>query len=154
MDKMTRRYASALLEYARENNLLEEIYRQALPLAAERPDREVIPISQELSAFLRFILESDVQPIMRSFVELAREELGILDVEIISAVPLTPLQIARVEEKLILMSGKQVDIATTIDPDIIGGLRIIAGQTVIDNSVKSQLYRMKERLYEGVYFAQ
>lgn len=152
MARLTKRYAAALLDFAKSEGKLEEIYRQALPIVKHSEDVEYEPIGKELAIFLKHVLENDVEPVMRSFVELARQELGILDVEIIAPVKPLPEQLARIEERLIRLSNKRVDMEVTIDPELIGGLRIIAGDVVIDNTIKVSLNDIKEKMYEGVYF--
>lgn len=76
-----------------------------------------------------------------------------LPVEVISAVPLSPAQMAAVERKLTLMFRKQLELVFTIDTAILGGLRVIAADTVLDDSIKRKLMDMKKTVYEGVFSA-
>ena len=154
MARLTNRQAAALFEYARKRGILEEMYQQALPLAAGSIPDDDSPISDELASFLDGVMENEIEPIMKNFVERAREELGILEVEVISAVELHDYQLARLEERLIRLSGKRVNFKLTIDTSIIGGLRILAGDVVIDNSIKTQINELKSQVYKGVYFEQ
>ena len=78
----------------------------------------------------------------------------VLDVEVISAVPLTMEQLARLERKLILMFRKQLSITASVDPSILGGLKVIADNTVLDDSIRRKLIDMKARIYKGVYAGQ
>ena len=71
--------------------------------------------------------------------------------EIISAVPLTGEQLYRLEVKLIRLLRKPIDISTTVDPSLLGGLRVIVDDMVIDHSVKRRLIDMKQAVYQGVY---
>ena len=48
------------------------------------------------------------------------------------------------------MTGRTVQLSTTVDPAIIGGLVARIGSTVYDASVTRQLEKMKERLAESV----
>lgn len=150
MAKLINRAAASLLEQALRNGNLEDIYKGAVDLAAGKNSDKKLP--EDLSAFLHYLTEADVQPIMTRFLEMAREELNIMPVEVISAVPLKPEQIALLEIRVIHLVKKRINITNTIDHSIIGGLRIIIGTMVIDNSIKSQLIKMKEELYKGVYF--
>lgn len=149
---LANRYAAALLAYADENGL-EEIYRQALlHVVTNAPPDD--PIPQPLGAFLAQVPPREVDATLFRFLDLARKRMNLLTVEIISAVPLTPLQLSRLEEKLIRMYRKQMEITTTVDPSLLGGLRIIVNNTVIDNTIKRKLQDMKESVYRGVYFKQ
>jgi F-type H+-transporting ATPase subunit delta len=47
------------------------------------------------------------------------------------------------------MTGKKVELAITIDPEIIGGIIIRIGDQVIDGSVRNKLERMRARLIAG-----
>lgn len=153
MARLTNRQAAALLEFAKKRGIVEDVYRQALAIAEEGSDKE-ITMSDELAEFLKNMLDGDIEPVMKSFIEKARIELGILDVLVISAVELHEYQLVRLEERLIRLSGRRVEIKTKVDPTILGGLRIVAGDVVIDNSIRTQLSEMKQHIYKGVYFDQ
>lgn len=150
MAKLINRTAASLLEQALKNGNLEDIYKGAMELTSGKQSDLKLP--EELSIFLNYIKEADVLPIMNRFVEMAREELNIMPVEVISAVPLKPEQLTLLEVRVVHLVKKRINVTNTVDPSIIGGLRIIIGTIVIDNSIKSQLAKMKEEFYKGVYF--
>lgn len=154
MLKMSQRYANALLEFAEEHGL-EAIYRQALTIVVSgNVDPSQNP--EALGSFLALIPGGgdEITEVLYRFLDLAREKMNLLDCEIISAVPLTPEQLAKVEVKLIRMFRKQLDVRTTVDPSILGGLRVIVGDTVLDDTIARKLRDMKNAIYEGVYFKQ
>lgn len=67
--------------------------------------------------------------------------------EITSAVPLTETQQQAITEKVItLTKARQVELATKIDSDLIGGVIIKVGSQVIDASLRGQLRRLSLRL--------
>lgn len=149
MLKLTVRYTNALMEYAEEQGL-ENIYRQALALVvggSPHAYRE----TDALGKFLAQLPKEELEPVLYRFLDLARKRMDLLSVEVISAVPLTPLQLSDLEVKLIRMFRKQLDITTTIDPSLLGGLRVIVDNTVIDESIKRKLRDMKNSVYRGVY---
>ena len=152
MLKLTYRYANALFEYAQERGL-EVIYRQAL-LAAVNHYSEPEDFHPEICEFLKEIPKDEIEPVLYRFLDLARTEMNLLPVEIITAVELRQEQLAALEHKLILMFRKQLDITLTVDPSILGGLRVIAGDTVLDDTIKRKLSDMKAGVYRGVYFKQ
>lgn len=154
MIKLTNRYAKVLLDFAEEHGL-EEIYRQALVIVLSgSADPGHVP--EAIGEFLELIPggSDEIMAVLYSFLDLARERMNLLAVEVISAVPLTREQLASLEKKLILMFRKQLDITATVDPSLLGGLRVIAGDTVLDDSIKRKLTDMKQSVYEGVYFKQ
>jgi F-type H+-transporting ATPase subunit delta len=79
-------------------------------------------------------------------------EFGLLNVRVYSAIPLTPDQKKHLESKLEKMFGKRIGMEVSVDTSLIGGMRIIAEHTVIDNSIKSMLAEMKKTLYREVFF--
>ncbi|MGI6402944.1 MAG: ATP synthase F1 subunit delta [Oscillospiraceae bacterium] len=147
--KLARRYALALLSFAQDRGL-PLIYRQALSLTLEgNPTIEKAPVP--LSEFLHAVPPQEVEQVLSIFLELARKEMHLVPVEVISAVPLTEQQLYDIEVRLIRMTRKQLDIRTTVDPSLLGGLRIIVDNTVIDQSIKRKLSDLKKAVYEGVY---
>jgi F-type H+-transporting ATPase subunit delta len=77
-----------------------------------------------------------------AFEELKAQEEGTLDAEIIAAEKLTAAQtkdiVARLEKKF----GKKIEAKVSVDAEIIGGIKIIVGDTVIDASVQGQLQNL------------
>jgi len=80
--------------------------------------------------------------ITAAFEELKAQDEGVLEAQIIAATKLSAAEtkdlVKRLEEKF----GKKVEATVSIDPEIIGGIKIIVGDTVIDASVKNQLQNL------------
>ena len=72
-------------------------------------------------------------------------------VELISAVPLTAHQRQMFEIRLIKMLKKSVALKFTVDPDLLGGVRIVADNIVIDDSIKRKLQDMKTYVAKEVF---
>ena len=72
-------------------------------------------------------------------------------VEIISAVSLTARQRQTMEVRLIRMLKKRINLKFTVDPDLLGGVRIVAENIVIDDSIKRKLHDMKTHITKGVF---
>lgn len=150
--KLTRRYAVALLEFAQDQGLAV-IYRQVLLLVLNgTPDAD--HAEGPLREFLLQVPEDEWEPVLTLFLDMARKEMNLLPVEILSAVPLTEQQLLDLEIKLIRFTRRQLDIHTTLDPSLLGGLKIIVDNTVIDESIKRKLSDMKAAVYKGVYLKQ
>lgn len=62
-----------------------------------------------------------------------------VDVIISSASPLSEAQLSKLNEKLALRLEQTVKIQTIIDPLLIGGLKICAGDWIYDGSLKAKL---------------
>lgn len=154
MMKMSNRYAGDLLKYAKEKNQLEEIYMSALILTQRTDWSEIPDIPGGLAEFLQLVPQTDTMTVLSKFIEIARGDLGLLDVTVISAVQLTSWQMKDIEKKLVRIFNKRIHMVTKVDSSLLGGLRIIAGYTVIDNTIKKKLIDMKKNIYKGVYLNQ
>ena len=78
--------------------------------------------------------------------ERLRELRQVVQVDMTTAMPLTPSQAADFEERLSKATGRQVLMTTAVDPMLIGGAVARIGTIVYDGSIANQLARMKERL--------
>jgi len=80
--------------------------------------------------------------ISSAFEELKAEEEGSIDAQIVAAVKPTVAVTKNIVKKLEAKFGKKVSAEVVLDPEIIGGMKIIVGDTVIDASVKGQLQNL------------
>ncbi len=65
-----------------------------------------------------------------------------VDTEVLSAFPLSGEQLEKLAVKLRKRLGSEVRMSNTIDPELIGGVVIRAGDMVIDGSVKTRLAKL------------
>lgn len=84
--------------------------------------------------------------IARVFEELVREYRGEVVAEVTSAVPLTEYERTITLQRLQEITGKRVLLSERVDPSIIGGMRIIVGNKLLDLSLRGHLERIRERL--------
>lgn len=78
------------------------------------------------------------------------ESRGIQRVEAISAVALTDEQLSRLRAKLTRLTGKTVIIENTLDPALLGGMKLRYGGVQLDGSVKTRLDALEKSLSEIV----
>ena len=71
-----------------------------------------------------------------------REHEGLIEARIISAMPLDDEQVARLREALERKHGRRVNAQIEVDPELIGGARIVVGDKVIDATVRGRLDAM------------
>ena len=74
---------------------------------------------------------------------------GIVKGSIASAAPLAPEKVSALERSLASATGKQVQLETTVDPSLIGGVVARIGSTVYDGSIRTQLQRIRRQLVES-----
>ena len=145
------RYVADLFSYAEENNQMDKYYNYALMLIRGADIDGMDSIPDELNSFLRLLSPMDIESVLYKFIDRAREKLSLLDVRIFSAVPLTLAQRTDIENKVVSIFGKETSVTMKVDPSLIGGIRIIAGNVVLDNTVKTRLAEMKKNIYKEVY---
>jgi len=169
-----RRYAVALLNAAVKVNELERVEAEVSALAEmlNRSPQLVKFLAQPLVPFsekaqrLKQRLEGQLSPvtlnflltvvkhkrieafdhIVRVFTELVREYRSEVVAEVVSAVPLTDEEREMTVQRLQEITGKKVLLSEKVDPSIIGGMRIVVGDKLLDLSLKGHLERIRERL--------
>ncbi|MDE0926535.1 MAG: F0F1 ATP synthase subunit delta [Methylophilaceae bacterium] len=80
--------------------------------------------------------------ISSAFEDLKAEDEGSIDARIVAAIKPTVAVTKDLVKKLEAKFGKKVTAEVEIDPEIIGGMKIIVGDTVIDASIKGQLQNL------------
>lgn len=167
-----RRYAEAAFDVAQEQNSVQgwiTSLRQASQVL-ERPetlryfrdpnvptheklqaiDAAFVGVSQEVRNLLRMLTVRNrlgLLPSITTEVErLDREHRGIVEAEVTVARPMTEAEQADVTRRLSASLGKQVNITTSVDPKIIGGILIRIGDRLIDASVAGRFERLRHEL--------
>lgn len=80
------------------------------------------------------------------FAELKADYDKEVDVDITSATELSPAQQSKISESLEKRLARKVKLICNVDPALVAGVVIKAGDTVIDGSVKSKLNRLADAL--------
>ena len=84
------------------------------------------------------------------YLALYDEYCGIVRVEAVSAVAMTPEQIEKLEKKLSEMLGGRAIVKNTTDPSILGGMKLRYGATQLDGSVRTRLDKLESALKSTV----
>jgi F-type H+-transporting ATPase subunit delta len=71
---------------------------------------------------------------------------GFLDAIVFSAFEIGTAALAELAETLEKRFGYKLNIAVEMQPDLIGGIRVVVGDEVLDTSVKARLEQMKVAL--------
>ena len=96
--------------------------------------------------FLRMVLENGrlaaLPEVAAQFHALVNQQAGVSDAVIHSAFPIEPAQLGDVVAALEKRFDRKVNLATAVDPELIGGAVVRAGDLTIDGSLKSRLERL------------
>lgn len=87
-----------------------------------------------------------IDRMIERFAELLRRHRGIARAEVRTALPLDDGQRAEIVSRLRTLTGSQVEMAETVDPELLGGIAVRIGDQLYDASVRSRLERLRARL--------
>jgi F-type H+-transporting ATPase subunit delta len=100
--------------------------------------------------FIRVLIEADrigLLPEIRTLFDALKDEAdGVARAQIISAFPIDDAQLSALRKGLERRFGKKIETTVSVDRALIGGAKIIVGDTVIDASVQSELQAMANEL--------
>ena len=107
-------------------------------------------LTESTRRFVRVLAENQrldlITEIRTTFEELLAEERKTLAVEITTAVELTPEEIKAFDDALTRKHQREIDLTIKVDPEIIGGALIRAGDTVLDGTVRGKLEKLQSTL--------
>ena len=117
-------------------DLIAGVAKSALPEAARN--------------FLRVILENgrlDALPeVAAQFCSLVNSKSGSSDAVVYSAFPIADAALAELGASLEKRFGRKLNLTVKSDESLIGGVRVVVGDEVLDTSVKARLEQMKAAL--------
>jgi ATP synthase F1 delta subunit len=115
--------------------------------------RAVSGVDAELLNFLELLIEKQRMPevfrVRRHFEELWKEENRRLEVTVTSAVELDPSVVEKVGEEIERQTGQQVELASRVDGEIIGGLVLQVGNKVLDASIRTRLEKLRKSVAQA-----
>jgi F-type H+-transporting ATPase subunit delta len=88
----------------------------------------------------------ELPAIIDRMVQRAAQSKDLALAEVRSAIPLTADQQDRLKAALANATGKTVELKVIVDPSVLGGLVATVGDKVIDDTVRSRLDQLKNRL--------
>jgi len=100
--------------------------------------------------FLRTVIEngrlSALPEIAAQFRSLKNAQSGSSDAVVYSAFPIDGAALADVAKTLESRFGRKLNVKVELEPALIGGIRVVVGDEVLDTSVKARLEQMKVAL--------
>jgi F-type H+-transporting ATPase subunit delta len=166
--RLASRYAKSLLDLAVEKGQLEQVYDDMLylqqltkvsrdflnllrsPIVPADKKRTVIKavagknIGQLTEAFIKLLVnkgrEAELPEIITAFVNQYKSKKGIHTVKLTTAIPVSDEVKNQIVEQVKKTSNMEsIELETAVDPDIIGGFVLQAGDKLIDASISYDL---------------
>ena len=125
------------------------------PRAAENDLAELVlpqgePADSVFGRFVRLLAENHRLPVLAEihalFEQLKDEAERVLRINIRSSTPISPAESMRLRNALKRRFDRDIEIEHSIDPSLLGGAIIDAGDVVIDGSVRGRLARLEQAL--------
>jgi F-type H+-transporting ATPase subunit delta len=108
------------------------------------------PLSPHVHNFLRAVLDNgrlDALPeIAAQLHTLVNAQSGVSDATVFSAFPINGAQLADVVATLEKRFARKLNASVVVQAELIGGIRVVVGDEVLDTSVKARLEQMKVAL--------
>jgi F-type H+-transporting ATPase subunit delta len=176
MEEIAKVYARSLFEVAREQSKLDAVREQlgqfvdALnqysdlavfffsPYFSVKEKQDALPrVLQDadpiLLNFLSLLVEKHRMPVIYrirdAFESMWEEENRTLPVEITSAIELDQGTIESLARQIGERAGRKVKLATRVDPEILGGLVVRVGNSILDASIRNRLEQLRRHVAQG-----
>jgi ATP synthase F1 delta subunit len=173
MEEIAAVYARSLFEVAQEQSKLDSIRDQLGEFAdalndtrelqvfffspyfstAEKVDgldRTVSDADPVVANFLKLLIENHRMPVIfrvrREFDQLWQEENKLLPVQVTSAVELDPGTVSQIGDRIAEQTGRKVDLSAIVDPDVLGGLVVRVGNSILDASIRNRLEQLRKQV--------
>ncbi|MDR7269626.1 F-type H+-transporting ATPase subunit delta [Pelomonas saccharophila] len=169
---IARPYAEALFQVAKSQDLaawgrqldaLAQVAQDAdLRQFADHPKAQSEQVVAVMTAAAKQSLAGGVQNFLQAVVEngrlaalpeivaqyhvLANAASGVSDAQVFSAYEISDAQLAELKATLEKRFGRKLETHVQLEPGLIGGVRVVVGDEVLDTSVKARLERMKVAL--------
>jgi ATP synthase F1 delta subunit len=173
MEEIAQVYSRSLFQVALEQDKLDELRDQLADFAdalAEDRNMQLFFFSPQFSTqekkeglrkavegadevllnFLELLIEKHRVPalfrIRRQFDELWRRENKLLPVQVTSAVELDEETVRKIGDEIGEQTGRKVELTSRVDPDILGGIVLRVGNSILDASIRNRLERLRKQV--------
>jgi F-type H+-transporting ATPase subunit delta len=113
-------------------------------------DKAVTGADPIFQNFLELLLEKHRAPavfrIRRELDRLWEQENQLLPVQITSAIELDTKTIKSIGDRVGDQTGRKVDLSSSVEPDILGGIIVRVGNNVIDASIRARLDQLRRQV--------
>ena len=113
-------------------------------------DRAVSDADPILVNFLKLLIENHRMPVIfrvrRVVDELWRKENKLLPVTVTSAVELDQATVSQIGDRISEQTGRKVELSAIVEPDILGGLVVRVGNSILDASIRNRLEQLRKQV--------
>ena len=176
MQEIAQVYARSLFEVAEEHDKLDVVREQLGEIAdtiAEQHDLQVFFFSPYFSTdekveglrsalqdpdesvvnFLELLVEKHRMPalfrIRREFDALWEEENRLLPVLVTSAIELDEGTVRQIGDAIGEQTGRRIELTSEVDPDILGGIVLRVGNSILDASIRNRLEKLRKQVVKA-----
>jgi F-type H+-transporting ATPase subunit delta len=176
MEELAQVYARSLFEVAREHAKLDQLREQLAQFAdalhaqrelaifffspyfstAEKQqalERAIDGADPLLLNFLKVLIENHRMPVIfrirQEYQRLWDEENRTLPVEVTSAIALDPTTTDSLATTIGQRAGRKVTLKARVDPDILGGIVVRVGNSILDASIRNRLEQLRRQVAQG-----
>ena len=176
MEELAQVYARSLFEVAREQGKLDVLREQLAqfadalnenrqlavfffsPYFSTAEKREALPrlldgADEALLNFLSLLIENHRMPVIfrirQTYERMWDEENKTLPVEITSAIELDQATTESLGKTIGERAGRKVTLAARVDPDILGGIVVRVGNSILDASIRNRLEQLRRHVAQG-----
>jgi F-type H+-transporting ATPase subunit delta len=173
MEEIAQVYARALFEVAVEHDEIDLVREQLGEFADVLSDsrelqmfffspyfsteekeaglrRTVTGAQDAVMNFLSLLLENHRMPVLfrvrAEYDRLWEEANKLLPVQITSAVELDPSVAQRVGDEIGRQTGRTVELTSSVDPELLGGIVVRVGNSIIDASIRTRLENLRKQV--------
>jgi F-type H+-transporting ATPase subunit delta len=173
MEEIARVYARSLFEVATERDKIDVVHEELGQFAdalhesrelqtflfspyfstEEKKDglaKAVTDADETVANFLALLLEKHRMPVIfrirREYDRLWEEANRLLPVQITSAVELDPSVAERIGDEIGRQTGRTVELTSSVDPDVIGGIVVRVGNSILDASIRTRLENLRKQV--------
>jgi ATP synthase F1 delta subunit len=173
MEEIASVYARSLFEVAQEQDKLDKIRDELGEFAdalndsrelqvflfspyfstkekVEGLDKAISGADDTTVNFLKLLIEKHRMPVLfrvrAEFDRLWEEENRLLPVTVTSAVELPKSTVKQIGDRIAEQTDRKVDLQSKVDPDILGGIVVRVGNSVLDASIRNRLENFRKQV--------
>jgi F-type H+-transporting ATPase subunit delta len=173
MEEIAQVYARSLFEVAEEQDKLDDVREQIGQVADELSESRELQTfffspyfsteekkqglekaldgaDDTVANFLAVLIENHRMPtlfrIRRELDRMWRDVNKLLPVQITSAIELDEAVAKQIGEEIGRQTGRKVELTSTVDPDVLGGIIVRVGNSILDASIRTRLERLRKQV--------